>query len=703
MALALILALEHQPDGIRVRFDIGKNRYLRWQLGEEETITRNGLPALATVRERSQLIGPLRPEARGRGEFTLPAGLVNRDTRWLQVFSYRDADGSGPAMSAVTTIPVTEVSRTEPDLPPPAGLALAQNRMKDGHMIAESRAFAHQVDNAPFRLRERPLSRPLFLEAIVGALPSLLPMLAPAIGSFVSGVAPAVGQVAGQLIRSLPGAGGGGTATRDSGSQTAVAQIGTLAEQALRALGPAAQQILTPDNMRQILQLIQAGANATPTQAAPAPAAAPAAATPAAAPAASQSLARYSQAQVAPALLAAIPALMPLLQQVLSPQTVQSIVEAPQRMTGQIINGITDFARLGLQADQQLNEHLRALNPGVDDQNLHQLLASLSLGMAARRGRNYKRVSSVRLQLDEVKTQIVMGREVALYQHGVAWQFPLSVETPQTISDAEVMVQIKQADNLRLVHESSEPVGDVSSGPLELIPRIDASVTQSLSAQKDYIVILTLLWKNKQRQLRGTSIQHSISLMQEYRFDRVEEDGELIPLSNRSTWRDYWHQIFEAPFDSETRRVDIQSRYYLTLNPERNRNARLDSDIRSEQSGARDKIRLRSGYEYSLFALNHLLTRLAPDNKPLDDRILQALGNGDFVERFNQSAQHQGQIRGRPGESAAIWVYPEFKLQALVLVRAEQVDDNGNIGALGEERVTFPMPALVHFVGVKQS
>ncbi|MEZ5504508.1 MAG: hypothetical protein R3F38_00405 [Gammaproteobacteria bacterium] len=280
MALALILALEHQPDGIRVRFDIGKNRYLRWQLGEEETITRNGLPALATVRERSQLIGPLRPETRGRGEFTLPVGLVNRDTRWLQVFSYRDAEGNGPAMSAVTTIPITEVSRTEPDLPPPAGLALAQNRMKDGHMIAESRAFAHQVDNAPFRLRERPLSRPLFLEAIVGALPSLLPMLAPAIGSFVSGVAPAVGQVAGQLIRSLSGAGGGGGsgATRDSGAATAVSQIGTLAEQALRALGPAAQQILTPDNMRQILQLIQAGANAAPAAAAPAPAAAPAAA-----------------------------------------------------------------------------------------------------------------------------------------------------------------------------------------------------------------------------------------------------------------------------------------------------------------------------------------------------------------------------------------------------------------------------------------
>lgn len=699
MALALILALEHQPDGIRVRFDIGKNRYLRWQLGEEETVTRNGLPSLATVKERSDLIGPLRPEARGRGEFTLPTAKVSRDTRWLQLFSYRERDGSGPALSAVVTIPVSELSRrtdsaTNAEPTPPMGFALAQqNRARNTNMTAVSIAYSQHVDNAPFCLKERPLSQPLFLQAIIGALPSLIPMLAPAIGSLVSGLAPAVGQVAGQRLRSVPGGGAGATAGADAGTQTAVSHIANLAEQALRALGPAAQQILTPDNMRQILQLIQAGNSATPS----------APTTGAKAGAVTQSLSRYSQVQVAPALLAALPALMPLLQQVLSPQTIQGVLDAPQKMTGQIISGITDFAKLGLQADQQLNEHLRALNPGVDDPALHQLLAGLSLGLTARRGRNYKRVASVQLQVDEVKTEVVMGREVALYQQGVALQFPLSVITPQNINDAEIMVQIKQADTLRIVHEASEPVGVVSSGPLELIPRIEANITQSLALQKDYIVVLTLLWHNNKGQLRGTSVQHSISLMSEYRFDRVEESGELIPLTDRETFRDYWHQIWEAAFDKETRRVDIQTRYYLTLAPERTRNARVDSDIRREQNGARETLRLRSGYEYSPFALNHLLSRLAPDQPTLDDNVLRALASPDFVERFNQAAQHQGQIRGRPGETASLWVYPEFKLQTLVLVRASQVNEHGNIGELSEERVQFPMPAMMHFVGVKQA
>jgi hypothetical protein len=686
MALALILAQEHRPEGLWVRFDLGKNRFVRWTLGEEQSVTSNGLPVLVNVKQRSTLIGPLRPEAVGRGELIIPRHSLDRDHRRLQILSYRESNGAGPAMSEVVTIAATDLTRDVPDLSPPAGFALSAGlrpRAKERTMTTVSSGLSHQVDNTPFKLQERRLSQPLFLAALVGALPQLLPMLAPAIGSLLSGLAPAVGQVAGQVIRSRPGG------TPDAGAQTAVTQIGNLAEQALRALGPDVQQILTPDIMRQVMQLIQASANT--------PAAAPAA-TPVA-----RSLSNYSQAQVAPALLAALPALMPLLQQVLSPQTIQSVIEAPQRMTGQIINGITDFARLGLQADQQLNEHLRALNPGVDDPALHQLLAGMSMGLASGRARNYKRVSSVRLHVDEVKTQVLFGREVALYQQGVALQFPLSVETPQPLQNAEVMVQIKQADNLRTLHEASEPVGSVANGALELIPRIESQVTQALEPHKDYIVVLTLLWRNNKGQLRGTSIQHSVTLMGEYRFDRVEESGELIPLADRENYRDYWHQVWEMPFDKEARRVDLHTRYYLTLNPERNRHARVDSDVRTERSGARATIKVRSGYEYSPFALNHLLSRVAPGEPPLEDAVLRALANGDFIERFNQAAQHQGQLRGRPGQSAALWVYPEFKLQTLVLVRAANVDENGNVGALEESRVKFPMPALMHFVGVKQS
>lgn len=748
MALALILALSAEPEGVRVRYDIGKNNYVRWLIGDEETITRNGLPSVANVHERSPLLAPLPASALGRGEFVIPYDSFNTEHCWVQLLSYRTSDGVGPAVSAIMRLPnanrslgdgrqladenrVSGAHRPDlaPGLPAPVGMAFRTIGMerfspslphfeKDRIMTHVVSAFSQQVDSVPFALRERPISKAMFTGSdIVGFLTPLLPMLAPAVGNLVAGVAPAIGQVANQFIRTISGGGGASGSTGSSGAGSSSGggvadSVGNLAEQSLRAIGSSSQQLLTPENVQRIMQLIQT------IQGGGAPAAAPAPAATAPARAAGLSMAkraramsysgaasapRYSQAQVAPALLAALPAIMPLLQQVLSPQTVQSIVQAPERMTGQIINGITDFARLGLQADQQLNDHLRQLNPGVDDPALHQLLAGMSLGLSTSRNRNYKRVTSVRLHLDEVPTQVVVGRTMALYQQGIAWQFPASVETPQSIQNVEVLLQLKQADNLRVIHEDSETLESIASGPLELIPRIDASVTQKLVPNKDYILVLSLIWRNSKGQLRGTSMQQTLSVMGQYRFDRVEEAGELIPLSDREVFRDYWHQIWTYSFDDDTRRVDLQTRYYLTLSPERNRNARVDTDVRRDGEGARQTLKLRSGYEYSVFALNHLLSRLAPDQPPLDETLLTAIASSDFIERFNQAAQHQGQIRGRPGENASLWVFPVMKLQTLLLVKAEQVDDNGVIGSLGEERVVFPMPVMMHFVGVKQA
>lgn len=692
MALALLLAIEQEANGVRVSYDIGKNHFIRWQLGDEEQRTSHGLPVLANVQQRSSLLGPVRPEARGRGEFIVPHALINRDSRALQIISYRNQRGEGPAVSAVVNLPVVlhrggEPTGTDIDLPVPAGMAitkqLAPSRArleKDRNMTSYTSAFSQQVDNVPFALRERRTSKAMVTGAeVLAVLTPLLPLLAPAVGSLVAGVAPAIGQVANQFIRSVTG-GAGGDMT---------APVANLADQTLRSAGTASQQLLTPENIRQIMALIQTAQTAAPATGATA--------------AAMSRRRRYSEAKVAPALLAALPALMPLLQQVLSPQTIQGIIEAPQRMTGQVINGITDFARLGLQADQQLHDHLRALNPGVDDPALHQLLASMSLGMSGRRTQNYKRVTSVRLRLEGVKTQVVFGRSLSLYQQGSVWQFPLSIDTPQPIRSAELMIQLKRADNLRVVHESSDVFDIPGSGPLELVPRIESQVTEGLLPQQDYIVVLTLTWPNSKGQRRGTSIQHAVSLMGQYRFDRIEEDGELIPLNNRETYRDYWHEVWNHSFDRETRRIECQTRYYLTLNPERHRNARVDVDIRRETKNSRQHLRLRSGYEYSLFALNHLLGRLAPDQQPLDETLLEAIASSDFVERFNQAAQHQAEFRGRPGDNVALWVFPVIRLQTLVLVKAEGVDENGNLGNLIEERVKFPMPVMMHFVGVKQS
>jgi hypothetical protein len=615
-------------------------------------------------------------------------------------------------------------------------MSLVRAREQTQHGIASHGVF-HQtsvqqgaVQNASavrvkaFNMNERTYSQPLFLEAIAGALPALIPMLAPAVGSLISGAAPAVGQVAGQLIRQFmpqpalqsPGSpsqqprrssavrqaqprntnvntniNANSNTSSDPGASQIIAQIGQLAEQVLSALGPASQQVLTPDNARQVMQLIQAGQAATTGVTARQSTAAQ-----------SYAQAQYSQAQVAPALLAALPALMPILRQVLSPQTVQSIIQAPERMTGQIINGISDFARIGLQADQQLNEHLRNFLP-EEPTALYGLLSGMSLSLSGQYTRQYRRVSRVRLSVEGLPTQVVFGREQVLLQRGVPWEFRLQVETPKTIASAQLQIQIKTANTLKIVHEERLSVGTVSSGPLEIMPRVPASISEALEAGRDYIVTFTLLWRNKRKQLRGTPIQQGITLIDTYLFDRVQEAGELIAMSDRNTWADYWHQVWEMTFDGDTRRADVQSRYYLTLSEIEHTHARLDSRVRKQSDGARETVRLRSGFEFSLFELNHLLRRLDSQAQPLNAAQLSALATPDFLTRFQQGAQHRGQFRGRPGDQATLWVYPSFKLQNIILVKATNVNEQGAVTQLSEEQVRFPMPAMMHFVGVSQS
>lgn len=756
MALALLWVedTEGENDALHMRFDIGRNRYYTWQIGDEETINRNGIVRLANVQQRSRVFGPLPESARGLGVLEIPGELITKGSRFAQLLSFRTEDGIGPAISPIVELDWTSVSQAvnrsamgEELLPPapwgqnrthespvslsqspwgPAFVGVTMNMessyggmaMTTSPSVSLSRA--QPVDAAPLRWRERDLSQGMFLQGLFAALPSILPNLAPMIGNVLTSAAPAIGQIVGGL---LPGAGGGA-----GGAVGGSPQLAQLIEQIVRGVGGSAKETLSADTINKITAAIGGGASGATAgsksmalgslgrraaQCAPKEYARSRMAglggwrLPVRALTYTPSTTTYAQAQgyseamVAPALLAALPALMPLLQQVLSPENIKTLVDAPQKMTGQVINGVLDMAKLGLQATEAEREHLRKLNPGVDDPALHQLLMSMSRGFAAAHRLNYRRVASVKLSFDNVQTQMLFGRERVLYRHDRALQFPLSVITPQTIGKARLAIQVKHPDTLAVLVEDGADVGELSSGPIPLVPRIDEAQIAKLEPNQDYIMVATLMWKTKKGTQVGTSMQQRITLIGEYSFDRVEESGEPIAASDFEQYRDLWHKVWEGDFGGAGARVArLDCRYYLVLNPKRTNNARLDTHIESDGD---DKLggKLKSGMEYSPYVLNHLMSRLDPGSTPLSDAELDALSGGDFVERFNQAGQFSSKLKGRKGERSALWVYPEFKIQTLVLTRAEDVDDNGNVRTLNETRVKFPMPVLVHFVGVK--
>src|SRR5262245_23542055 len=115
MALALLWTETpgDEQSALRLRFDIGHNRYYVWQVGDEERIRTNGITRIANVKQRSRLFGPIPESARGRGELEIPAEVISKEIRFAQLLSFRTEDGVGPAISPIVALDWTSALRPD--------------------------------------------------------------------------------------------------------------------------------------------------------------------------------------------------------------------------------------------------------------------------------------------------------------------------------------------------------------------------------------------------------------------------------------------------------------------------------------------------------------------------------------------------------------------------------------------------------------
>lgn len=651
MALAILRFEGSDGERARFRVEVGGNRYYSYAIGDGEVDRSDGIPVLRNRTFTSPLLGPLPEELLGRTELEVPLERFGRDHRHVQLMSFRTRDLVGPAISDIVRIP--RVRAGEGELPV---LTFGM-----GTLMERQAAPAEAV---PFRYREvRPVSSAMFLQGLISALPSLLPVVGSVIGSLAGGGAGAA--------PSGRGAGGGGAATAPAGLLQAIARPET-AEAIARLL-------------EQIARLAGGGTSRA---------------------AGARSLSRgdgYSQATMAPALLAAIPALLPLLQQVLNPETLKTILGSigPDRLIGTVTNGILDLGRLGAQIQQQEREHLRALNPGVDDPALHQLLAGMSLSLAASPEPAYRRVESVEVAFAEHVPLIVHGRPRVCYRHGEEISFPLDLSTPRPIRGATLHLRVKDPATLEVLAERTFPVDGLVSGRISVVPSLAPEQARSLRPGEDYLVCAALVWKNGRGERIGTSRAQLVTLMGEYTFDGVEPAGEPIPLDDAQKFRDFWHKAWQDSFTAGVKQFTFDCKYYYVLEAERTANGRMDTETQSAAAGSkREEGRLRSGLAMSPYALNDLLPRIS-DAPPLGEAELAALGTREFTERLHLAARHRVFFRGRVGDSAALWIFPEVRLHEVLLRRAVRTDALGQVRELAEHRVRFPFPVLTHFIGTR--
>jgi hypothetical protein len=679
VALAILQPTVDSGDQRRFRADIGANRYYAYAIGRDTHRRGEGGRVLVDARHRSRLFGPLPETAHGRFELVVPAHLFDHEDRRIQLFSFRTRDRKGPSWSdVVSVIPAshTVAGPAAPDALPP--LQLTQESAMTEEPTASVQSLSMDAENVALEYREAPLASAMFLGMIGNLLPSILPM-------------------AGNLLGGLFGGGKGGAKGSGGSPLAGLAELlksdevkkvlGSLLEQITSSKATAKGLRVSDPVLRQQLAVAQARAT-TPGG--------------------------YAEAQVAPALLAALPALIPVLKQMVSPDTIKAINDGigPNKLTGMVIDGMKDFAKLGIQSHEQDLKHLRALNPGVDDKSLDALLASLSLGVSMRdREPRYRRLSALTLDFADVKTEPIHGRTRSLYKLGGDLGFPLTLaiasrgDGSPTIRKASLLIEVMEPETRRVLAGRRFSLEKLSNGPLPVVPTLRQEKLRRLRPGEDYMVKATLVFERKAKSGRkervGTSRSHLITTVGEAIFDRVEGSRGIVPLNDPERHRAFWHKLWQGTFDRKLRRVTWATRYTYTLDPERDKNGRLQTLSRVEDERTRHDVgKLKSGMSLSPTVLNRLLGTL-DGQRMLTRGELDALEAGDFLERYQLAARGQVEIDADPGRSGALWLWPEVKLLEVVLRVAGAPDEHGRVASMDERTVIFPMPAMVHLVAVR--
>jgi hypothetical protein len=414
---------------------------------------------------------------------------------------------------------------------------------------------------------------------------------------------------------------------------------------------------------------------------------------------------RYSEAKIAPALLAALPALLPLIEKIASPEMINAIGEQPLKL----FNAVADA---GLKNSKQEYDHLEKINPGVDDPAFDALVASMSVKKSVSIKAKFS--DAYAIDFVDVKTIPIAGKDRVVYDRRQKMHVPVKITAKsqghKQISKAIFQLIIQDGDSMRVLLEKKFRLKDIMiSSPVAGVV-LESEDLKKLPLNKDLKLELSVNWK-KGDKIEGTFKNHYIWLSDGYLFQRSGKNiKQRFSLNDVSRFRNYWHKVWEGGPETHNRwKLDFECKYYYTLNDKDSSIKKLETKKKTvtdcansdDESDYRRKIttKLKSGMEISLGAYNELLS--LHQLQPLSPVQLSAFLGQEFAKESSTAARVSVDFKGRKGETATLWAYPEGSIHSYILGKATTVDPSGMITAIQEEEVFFPKFSTIHFVGTK--
>jgi hypothetical protein len=355
-----------------------------------------------------------------------------------------------------------------------------------------------------------------------------------------------------------------------------------------------------------------------------------------------------------------------------------------------------DAARIGQQATDQLHAHLRALNPGLGDDVLIPLLASMSTTASHNDQRPRRRLSRVvRLELPDLVPVELSGYPQVAFRSGEDLTVPISVDTPRPIPRPRLHVCIKDARTLHWVAERTWKFDRLEAGRLPQPVVLPAAVTHRLTPGREYLIAVNLDWPGRDG-LIGATTSQLVRIVGEAMFDSLDTGGPPIRLDDVERDRDWWHRVWADNVDERNSRLSARLDYEFRLLPDAATNRRTQTAADLEQvTSRRAEGSLHAGLGVSLPELSRLASRLA--HEPFDEATMKALSSDEFAAAFDRRATCTVSMHGRRGAQLAIWVWPEVKLHnAFLKTPADISPETGQVLSFETKAVKVPVPGLAH-------
>lgn len=297
-------------------------------------------------------------------------------------------------------------------------------------------------------------------------------------------------------------------------------------------------------------------------------------------------------------------------------------------------------------------------------------------------------------------------------------QLNVAEPVPKTpLPKAIIKFLFKDGSDQSVLYEKTFKQKDILPNSVMAFPFLPDELSH-LPANKPIAVLAEMRWLGSKTSREYRSLGSlEIILVKKYFLKEQEKDVSTEEeLTDMKRFRPFWNKVWEAPtLDAASSKGDgtkkylwelnVNAKYSVLLSANHEANGLMETKILrgqvDEQSlTERTDGRMKAGIELSIAELNKLVPLW--DGAPVLDRDkLEAFTTDVFAKNNAAEFIYNFKLKGRAGERGMIWVVPIFKLFDCILNTTLKTDDAGQVVAVAEERVRFPLPVSARVIGLK--